>query len=113
MNKTKNILLSLGLLFSMVFAFSDVALAKKSSHKSKKTNTKLVRNKKKAKAVNINTADAKTLSEIKGIGIKTAKAIVNYRNKNGKFKYYEDLLDVKCNAMSSNWLNRFRKNLTI
>ena len=46
--------------------------------------------------VNINTADAKTLSEnIKGIGPKKAQAIVTYRRENGPFKSIHDLAKVK------------------
>ncbi len=46
--------------------------------------------------VNINTADAQTLSKnIKGVGLKKAQAIVAYRIKNGKFKKIEDLKKVK------------------
>ena len=46
--------------------------------------------------VNINTADAQSLSKnIKGIGIKKAQAIIAYREKNGVFKKIEDLKKVK------------------
>ena len=46
--------------------------------------------------VNINTADAQTLSKnIKGVGLKKAQAIVAYREKNGEFKKIEDLKKVK------------------
>jgi competence protein ComEA len=46
--------------------------------------------------VNINTADAATLSrELKGIGMKRAQAIVEYRQKNGPFKSAEELALVK------------------
>jgi len=49
-----------------------------------------------ASPVNINTADAPTLSKnIKGVGIKKAQAIVDYREKNGKFNKIEDLMKVK------------------
>ena len=49
-----------------------------------------------ASPVNINTADALTLSKnIKGIGLKKAQAIIKYREKNGKFKKIEDLMKVK------------------
>ena len=45
-----------------------------------------------ATPVNINTADAKTLSEaLAGIGMKKAEAIVAYRTKNGSFKTIDDL----------------------
>lgn len=46
--------------------------------------------------VNINTADAQSLSKnIKGIGLKKAQAIIAYREKNGTFKKIEDLKKVK------------------
>ncbi len=46
--------------------------------------------------VNINTADAQTMSQhIRGIGLKKAHAIIQYRLKNGKFKTVQDLVKVK------------------
>ena len=49
-----------------------------------------------ASPVNINTADAPTLSKnIKGVGIKKAQTIIDYRKKNGKFEKIEDLMKVK------------------
>lgn len=46
--------------------------------------------------VDINTADAIALSKnIKGVGIKKAQAIIDYREKNGKFGKIEDLIKVK------------------
>jgi len=46
--------------------------------------------------VNINTADAETLSvELQGVGISKAQAIVEYRQANGPFKTAEDLTAVK------------------
>ncbi len=46
--------------------------------------------------VNINKANAETLSIVlKGIGIKKAQAIVDYRKKHGSFKTSKDLLAVK------------------
>ena len=48
-----------------------------------------------SEVVNINTADAAALStNLKGIGPKKAKAIVQYRKKHGKFKSADDLLNV-------------------
>ena len=47
------------------------------------------------KLVNINTASAGELTSIKGIGEKTAQAIVEYRQKNGAFKAIEDIKNVK------------------
>ena len=49
-----------------------------------------------ASPVNINTADAPALSKnIKGVGMKKAQAIIDYREKNGKFNKVEDLMKVK------------------
>ena len=42
--------------------------------------------------VNVNTADAETISaELKGVGMTKARAIVEYREKHGPFKTLEDL----------------------
>ena len=46
--------------------------------------------------VNINTADAETISaELKGVGLAKAKAIVEYREKHGPFRSADDLSLVK------------------
>jgi competence protein ComEA len=46
--------------------------------------------------VNINTADAETISrELKGVGQSKAQAIVDFRESNGAFAVPEDLLQVK------------------
>jgi competence protein ComEA len=45
--------------------------------------------------VNINTANLKTLTALKGIGPERAKNIIDYRTKNGNFKSIEDLKKVK------------------
>jgi len=47
-------------------------------------------------AVNINTADAHAIqSELKGIGLKKAQAIVAYRKSHGDFKSADELANVK------------------
>ena len=46
-------------------------------------------------AVNLNTASEAELDAIKGIGPGKAKAIVEYRDKNGPFKTVDDLGNVK------------------
>ena len=49
-----------------------------------------------AAQVNINTADADTLSsELSGIGQSKAEAIVAYRQQHGPYKQLEDLTNVK------------------
>ena len=46
--------------------------------------------------VNINTADAETISaELKGVGLAKAQAIVEYRKKHGPFRSADDLSLVK------------------
>lgn len=46
--------------------------------------------------VNLNQATAKEIAAaLKGIGLKKAQAIVNYRNEHGKFKAIEELASVK------------------
>ena len=46
--------------------------------------------------VNVNTADAATISaELRGIGMVKAQAIVDWRKENGPFKAVEDLVLVK------------------
>jgi len=46
--------------------------------------------------VNINTADAETISgELDGVGLTKAQAIVDYRKKHGPFKSAADLSLVK------------------
>ncbi len=47
------------------------------------------------KKININTASVQELSTLPRIGPKKAAAIVEYRNKNGKFQRIEDIMKVK------------------
>lgn len=45
--------------------------------------------------VNINTATEEELTLLPGIGKKTAQAIIDYREKEGKFESAEDIIKVK------------------
>ncbi|MCW8194240.1 competence protein ComE [Proteobacteria bacterium 005FR1] len=46
--------------------------------------------------VNINTADAETISKaLHRVGLKKAQAIIEWRKANGKFSSHEQLLEVK------------------
>ena len=46
--------------------------------------------------VDLNTADAAMLAkELDGIGMARAKAIVEYRERNGKFRSVDEILNVK------------------
>jgi competence protein ComEA len=47
-----------------------------------------------AQPVNINTATAAELTQLKGIGTKYAERIVQYREANGPFKSAEDMMKV-------------------
>ena len=47
------------------------------------------------KLVNINTASAEELAELKGIGKKIAGEIIKFRNENGDFSSEEDIMKVK------------------
>lgn len=46
-------------------------------------------------SISVNTADEKTLTELPGIGEKTASKIIEERKENGPFFYPEDLEAVK------------------
>lgn len=48
-----------------------------------------------AAQVNINTADAKTLAKLDGIGESKAQAIIDFRDANGPFASVADLTKVK------------------
>jgi len=45
--------------------------------------------------VNINTADARLLDTLDGIGQVTAERIITHRIKNGKFEVVEDIMKVE------------------
>lgn len=45
--------------------------------------------------ININTATAEELTQLKGVGEKIAESIVKYREENGLFKSVADLESVK------------------
>jgi competence protein ComEA len=45
--------------------------------------------------ININTASADELTQLKGVGPKLAAGIVAYREANGPFKTVEDIVNVK------------------
>ena len=61
--------------------------------------------------VNINTATAQMLEGIKGIGPKRAKAIIAYRDQNGKFATAQDL--AKVNGIGPKRMKALEKSLTV
>lgn len=65
-----------------------------------------------AEPVDINTASAAELSEaIKGVGMKKARAIVDYRTEHGPFKSVDDLSWI--NGIGETTVNDNRENLTV
>ena len=62
-------------------------------------------------AVNINTATQAELETLQGIGPAKAKAIVDYRKKNGPFKSPNDL--EKVNGIGPGIMKRLRKDITV
>jgi competence protein ComEA len=62
--------------------------------------------------VNINTADAETISaELQGVGISKAIAIVEYRKANGPFKTVDELAQVK--GIGERTIEINRKNILL
>jgi competence protein ComEA len=62
--------------------------------------------------VNVNTADAETISEeLKGIGMAKARAIVAYREANGPFKSADDLVLV--NGIGERTLQAIRADIRL
>lgn len=45
--------------------------------------------------ININTADENEFMKLPGIGPKLSKEIIQYRNKNGKFKNVNEIIKIK------------------
>ena len=61
--------------------------------------------------VDINTATIEQLAEVKGIGPKTATAIVEHREANGAFHSVDDLVNVK--GIGDKKLAAIRDELTV
>lgn len=61
--------------------------------------------------VNINTASMGELATLKGVGAKTAQAIVDYRESVGRFESVDDLTKVK--GIGEKTLEKNRHRLTV
>lgn len=61
-------------------------------------------------SVDINTADAGSLSSLKGVGEKKAQAIVTYRGTHGCFKNVDALAEVK--GIGAKTISANKDNLT-
>lgn len=61
--------------------------------------------------ININTADAETLSRLPGIGMKTAEKIIALRSLRQRFDSVEELLEVK--GIGKTKLDNIRKHIIV
>ena len=62
-------------------------------------------------AININTATQQQLETLNGIGPVKAKAIIDYRSKNGAFKSVDDLK--KVSGIGDKTLEKLKKDISI
>lgn len=61
--------------------------------------------------IDINTADKTQLQQVKGIGPKTAGAIVSWRDQQGEFETVDQLLAIK--GIGEKTLNNMRGQITV
>ena len=61
--------------------------------------------------IDLNVANEKELEELPGVGPTTAKAIIQFREKSGRFKRVEDLLVIR--GISEAKLAKMRPYLTV
>jgi competence ComEA-like helix-hairpin-helix protein len=64
-----------------------------------------------SRPIDLNVATVKELEQLPGIGPTTAKAIVQFRAKSGRFRRVEDLLAVR--GISEAKLNKLRPYITV
>ncbi len=62
-------------------------------------------------AININTATQQQLESLSGIGPVKAKAIIDYRSKNGAFKSVDDLK--KVSGIGDKTLEKLKKDISV
>ena len=58
-------------------------------------NESVVTEQKVSMTINVNTASAEQLAELKGLGVKKAQSIIDYRQAHGPFTNIADLMNVK------------------
>ncbi len=61
--------------------------------------------------ININTASSLTLQKLNGIGLVKARAIIEYREKNGAFSSVDELINVK--GIGKATLDKIRNDITV
>ena len=84
------------LALAVIFSFSLNSLAKKNPP---------------AHPIDLNTATAKELEQLPGVGPTTAKAIVDFRSKGGRFRRVTDLLVIR--GISEAKLKKMRPYITV
>ncbi|MBQ8004243.1 MAG: helix-hairpin-helix domain-containing protein, partial [Oscillospiraceae bacterium] len=61
--------------------------------------------------ININTADISELDTLEGIGVKTAEAIIAYRNSHGGFKSVNELCEIS--GIGASTLDKIKEYIEI
>ncbi|MFT5675094.1 MAG: competence protein ComEA [Paraglaciecola sp.] len=102
MKKFNSILLITGFTLCALTAYSSATIAAPGKEKVKTVQAHMQK-------VNLNTATIEQLLSLPGIGKKKASAIVDYRQKNGKFKSLEDLTAVK--GIGTKMMDKLRDQL--
>mgnify|MGYP000320626000 FL=1 len=90
----------------LFFTFSSISSAENTKDNNVTLNTTQA-----LERIDINVADSKVLSLLKGVGMKKAQAIIKYRNENGKFISVNDLLNV--NGIGEKIIAQNKTKLTI
>jgi len=90
----------------LFFTFSSISSAENTKDNNVTLNTTQALDR-----IDINVADSKVLSLLKGVGMKKAQAIIKYRNENGKFISVNDLLNV--NGIGEKIIAQNKTKLTI
>jgi competence protein ComEA len=104
MKKFNSVVLITGITLCALATYSNVTIAAPSEEKAKTVQMHMQK-------LNLNTATVEQLVSLPGIGKKKASAIVDYRQKNGKFKSLEDLTAVK--GIGTKMLEKLKDQLVV
>ncbi len=100
----KNLFSCLAIVLSLLFSFSWLSVA--NAAKAQAANAQAI-----TAMVNVNTASAKELQTLPGIGRVTAQRIIDYRAAKGPFPSLEGLLKVK--GLGQSTLNKISDRIVI